>query len=239
MRGWSAARAEADEHDVGRAVVVVGVAKLRHLTGGGPGGIGLKRQVGVFVELELIPRFAVVRRDENAEHGNGKKNDQDRPVLQTSHLLILLLLRVLTGCQPVFQGRTGAHIPGDDFFGEQRFDKFQFIAEFYFALSLDVIGKNNLVTQFESIVPDKTNDLSIQAEFFLNFTKNTVFRRFTFFEKACHDAQPFLRPAFVASQNDFAFVFNNGRHNRDRAIPMNEIAGWALLAFYAFDLYDG
>ena len=72
------ARAESHQHDVGRAVVVVGVAELRHLTGGGPGGIGLQRQVGIFVELELVPRFAVVGRDEDAEDGEG---EQDKPFL--------------------------------------------------------------------------------------------------------------------------------------------------------------
>ncbi len=83
----------------------------------------------------------------------------------------------------------------------------------------------------KGVMPDKADDLTIQAKFFLDFAQNTMFRRFTFFEESRHDAEPFLRPAFVAGQNDFAFVLDDGRHNRDRIIPVNEIAGWALLAF--------
>ena len=45
------ARTETDEHNVGRAVVVVGVTKLRHLTSGRPGSVSLQRQIGVFVEF--------------------------------------------------------------------------------------------------------------------------------------------------------------------------------------------
>jgi len=126
--------------------------------------------------------------------------------------------------QPVLQGRASADIPRADFFGWQRFDRFQFFTKFYFALSLNVISENDLVAQLKGVMPDKTDDLTIQTEFLLDLTQHAALGRFTLFQKACHNAEPLLWPTFVARQDDFALMLNDRRHNRDRAIPVDEIA---------------
>jgi len=141
----------------------------------------------------------------------------------------VILLCIPAG-EPIFEGRAGADVPGADFFRRQGLDGFQFVAEHNLALNLDMIGKDDLVAQFKGVMPDKTNDFSIEAKFFSYFAQDAVFGRFAFFEESCYDAEPLLRPAFVARQDDFALVLDDGGDDGDGVIPEDEIAGWAGLA---------
>ena len=77
------------------------------------------------------------------------KHEQDKPLFRVRMGRFYFYFVIPAG-EPIFEGRPGAHLPWANFLRWKGFDRFQFFAEFNFAIRLDVVGENDLVSEFKA-----------------------------------------------------------------------------------------
>ncbi len=127
--------------------------------------------------------------------------------------------------QPVSNRWTGSSRPGPELLDGDLpvIREFMLAKRDWASLAHEVIGKNDLVDLLEGVCAEVAGEAGVDADFFLHFTDDRIFRLFPGFQESRHQPVPVFRPPMALYQHYSAVTLDDAGHDGCRITPVDEI----------------